>query len=400
MSPPKNSTFGIQSNALPEQEPSSKQMIYVVQDFNDLWAMKGPYQICKGFAERGWKTTILTNMSNANKHIDLAWGTVPVKKIHGSGRRSSIIRLAIRLLQRRQHSMVLAQVWDWPCFALLLSRLLFGSPYAIRLDSYLHRAPFHGADFWTQLYLELRYGLVLRNANVIIAENPEARHYIEIAMHRPQMLEIPSCLWRRDLETVEKNWCDEGFAPTRKPTILFTGRIVRTKRIHDLIEAFAAISARYPEWSVEIRGPIIDLDYFAALKGLVSAHKLEQKIEFAPTIIGSELFRRYRLASIYCLPSEFEGMSTALSEAMYFCGPVIATLTGSTAYQLDEGCAGLLLTPGDVPQLIRHLEALMGDPQSRADFGARARQRVLDCFTWENYFGQIEAVFLQQMGIS
>lgn len=390
----------VQPNAQSHSTHEPYQMIYVVQDFNDLWAMKGPYQICKGFAARGWQTKIVTNQSAANKHIDMAWGTVPVQKTHGASRRARILRIALLLLPTRRRTMVLAQVWDWPCFALLLSRLLFGSPYAIRLDSYLHRAPFHGTDFWTQLHLELRYGLVLRNANVIIAESPEARHYIEIAMRRPQVLEIPSCLWRRDLEAIEHQWLSEGFAPDRRPTILFTGRVVRTKRIHDLIEAFSALSEQYPAWSVEIRGPIVDPDYFASLKELVSERKLEQRIEFAPTIIGSELFRRYRLASIYCLPSAFEGMSTALSEAMYFCGPVIATLTGSTAYQLNEGRAGLLLAPGDVPQLIHHLDALMGDPQLRADFGVRARQRVLDCYTWEKHFDQIEEVFLRQIGIS
>lgn len=111
------------------------------------------------------------------------------------------------------------------------------------------------------------------------------------------------------------------------------------------------MSEKYPEWSVEIRGPVVDREYFALLKELVAIRKLEDKIEIRSAMIGNELHRRYRLASIYCLPSEFEGMSTALSEAMYFCGPVVATSTGLTAYQLDEGRAGLLLEHGDVPVL-------------------------------------------------
>lgn len=182
--------------------------------------------------------------------------------------------------------------------------------------------------------------------------------------------------------------------PERRPIILFTGRLVRRKGVHDLITAFGRLAQKYPDWMVELRGPIGDPGYYAELQRLAVSHGIESRISFAPPLSGESLFKRYRSTSIFCLPSTGEGMPTVITEAMNFGGAIVAGVSGAVPYQLgeDDSC-GLLIRYGDVDQLTNSLDRLMCNEDLRESLMRCARQRALDVFTWEKYFPSLEANF-------
>jgi glycosyltransferase involved in cell wall biosynthesis len=85
------------------------------------------------------------------------------------------------------------------------------------------------------------------------------------------------------------------------------------------------------------------------------------------------------LFDVFVLPSEIEGFSLALLEAMARGLPCIATDAGGNAEALSDGC-GWLFPPGDVDALAKALARALEDPDAARALGARARERVFDHF--------------------
>ncbi|MFN8445484.1 MAG: glycosyltransferase family 4 protein [Caldilineaceae bacterium] len=372
----------------------SPSLCYAIQSFDETGAMRAPYLLLKGFAQAGWKTEIVTMASEANANLERVWQSVPLVKMEGGSKNAKLFRLASHFVGKHQQQLVITWIWDWHGYGLIASHLLFGSKYIVVLDTYSHRA------FGTsrnKRWQALRYGPLLRHASLILAEAPACRE--AVLQHLPQanVLLVPSSLWRSDLEAIEQSWQREGWQPHRKPVILYAGRLVERKNVHRLIEAFARVATRFPDWSVEIIGPEVSQAYAQQLHEQVAKYQLEQRISFLPGLSGEALYRKYRTSSIYALPSEGEGFPTSILEAMYFGGAIIAGNSGYVAYQLEGEC-GLLHTPHDVDQLVAHLQTLMASEAKRVEIMQRARQRLLERFTWEQHFPLLEAKFRELLG--
>jgi glycosyltransferase involved in cell wall biosynthesis len=83
-------------------------------------------------------------------------------------------------------------------------------------------------------------------------------------------------------------------------------------------------------------------------------------------------------ASLFVLPSRFEGYPNALLEALA-CGlPVIATsCPGGTAEILGNGAHGMLVPPDNVAAMTTALDAMLSAPELRKTFASKARDAVV-----------------------
>ena len=86
---------------------------------------------------------------------------------------------------------------------------------------------------------------------------------------------------------------------------------------------------------------------------------------------------------IFVLPSDWEGISLALLEAMATGIPVVATAVGGTPEVVVDGETGLLVPPRDPEALAESITRLLNDPEMRQRMGQAGRQRVQDHFTIE-----------------
>ena len=193
------------------------------------------------------------------------------------------------------------------------------------------------------------------------------------------------------LQAVEQGWAREGFAPPRRPVILYAGSIYPGKGIHGLLNAFVELVPAFPEWSVELVGPILYADYGQELEEIVARSGLQGRVQFSPMLSGEALYRRYRTSAIFCLPSRRnEGVPMAVLEAMYFGGAIVSANAGFVAYQVDDGRCGLLYPVGDVAARRDRLAEMIAAPDRRAEFMAQACARVESEFVWERYFDTVE----------
>jgi len=110
---------------------------------------------------------------------------------------------------------------------------------------------------------------------------------------------------------------------------------------------------------------------------------MEENVEFPGFASDDELQRLYRSASLFVLPTLFEGMPTVVLEAMSVGMPVMVTDTGATRELVDDA-NGYIITknkPAAIKTAAIHFLNL--PPDKRKKMSEASVQKVKDRFTWE-----------------
>lgn len=111
----------------------------------------------------------------------------------------------------------------------------------------------------------------------------------------------------------------------KKHYILFVGRVVKEKGIEELIKAFIKIKNLHNELKLIVVGPIQN-EYKQKLFKIDGYTKVSKDIIFKGFIhFGVDLFKIYRQASVYVLPSYHEGFPHSVWEAGMCKTPIIVS---------------------------------------------------------------------------
>ena len=154
----------------------------------------------------------------------------------------------------------------------------------------------------------------------------------------------------------------------RKPQILCVGSLSHNKGQDLLIEAWARIAARHPEWSVHVYGKGDPEPWMA----LAAKRGVAGQVVFHPPV--AEIATRYQEASLLVMPSRSEGFGMVLLEAMSFGTPCISfDCPSGPGDILTNGEDGLLLAAEDVTALANAMDTLIGKPAKRETLGERAQ---------------------------
>lgn len=156
------------------------------------------------------------------------------------------------------------------------------------------------------------------------------------------------------------------------PRLVAMGRLVALKRFDLLIEVFAPLAERLPEWSLVILGDGPErarLERLVEVSGLAGRVRLPGEVrDPASWLTGSDVF---------VLTSRYEGFPNALCEAMA-CGlPAVAfdCPTGPSEI-IRNGVDGVLVPDGDRAALAIALERLMREEGERGRLAVRAPEVV------------------------
>lgn len=167
---------------------------------------------------------------------------------------------------------------------------------------------------------------------------------------------------------------------TKEKYILFTGRLSYRKGLFDLIEAAKTICETYQDISFLITGTGVLIE---TLREKIKEFGLSERIKFLGFVSREQLIHLYQNATIYVVPSHYEGLPTVLLEAMS-CGlPVIATAVSGNLDVITSGKNGLLVPPHAPEKLADAMSALLKDEHLRKTLGENARKTIEDCYTWD-----------------
>jgi glycosyltransferase involved in cell wall biosynthesis len=172
---------------------------------------------------------------------------------------------------------------------------------------------------------------------------------------------------------------DEPSAPTagRLPVILYVGTIGHRKGHVFLVEAFARIAQRHPEWRLLLAGRNATPELYEQILKIRSLANLEDRIEIDHSLPDDAVAERMRTSAIFVMPSLQEGLGLSLQEALYRGCACIASRAGGMQDLIEDGVNGLLVPPGDADALAGALEKLITDGKLRERLNEAARPSVL-----------------------
>ena len=174
--------------------------------------------------------------------------------------------------------------------------------------------------------------------------------------------------------------------------IITVGRIDgAAKRQHLLIEGFALIAKKYPEWSVHIYGNVANKRYKKKLDQLIQDHDLTGQVFFAG--VTDHITDVYRASDIFVFPSEYEGFGLALAEAMSMGLAIVGCKDCMAVSELLREDCGELVTP-DGQSMAQGLVKLIDSPAKRVYYGARAHERAKE-FSPERIWSEWESLIAQ-----
>ncbi len=171
--------------------------------------------------------------------------------------------------------------------------------------------------------------------------------------------------------------------------VLFLGRFSPEKNCHLLVEAFEQIDT--PVKLVLAGGGRSSDPYSQKLRRHAS-----DRIMFLDYVSGTTFDELLTNAMLFVLPSDLEGLSLALLEAM---GAGLCVLVSDIPENLElmDG-VGFTFRRGDVADLTRMLALLMQADSMRADAGRAARKRIEEQYLWPKIAKEIETAYLEMLG--
>jgi glycosyltransferase involved in cell wall biosynthesis len=167
---------------------------------------------------------------------------------------------------------------------------------------------------------------------------------------------------------------------------------LRAEKRHDL--AIRAI-ARLRDEGIDVQLCVIgDGPCAPELRALATSLDVSDRVLFAGERQNAGTFAPALDVGLLC--SDWEGLPLAALEILGAGVPLVATEVGALPALLRDG-AGMIVPPGDVPEIARAIAALVGEPTVAAAMGERGRGLVTGTFGIATMARHIEAIYEREL---
>jgi glycosyltransferase involved in cell wall biosynthesis len=159
--------------------------------------------------------------------------------------------------------------------------------------------------------------------------------------------------------------------------LLYLGRIHPKKGLHKLLGGIKDVLSKNPQWRLVVAGDFYSGQrYQDTVLSLARESGMGDRIHFLGEVQAEKKAAAFSLADLFVLPSESEGFSNAVLEAMSYVIPVLIT-PGCNFPEVEEHAAGWI-TPADEAALRDQLNMILPNAGELSARGAAARKLIED----------------------
>jgi glycosyltransferase involved in cell wall biosynthesis len=261
---------------------------------------------------------------------------------------------------------------------------LFGTKTAVTVQGLDWQRKKWGRVASTVLRLGEGASVRLPNATMVVSKVLQQRY---LDTHHAKAFYVPNGGVLRERSTPRKIF-EWGLEPRKY--VLFLGRFSPEKGCHLLVDAFERIET---DVKLVMAGASSYCDdYSRELRKHAS-----DKIKMLDWVSGDTLDELLTNAMIFVLPSDMEGLSLALLDAM---GAGLCVLTSDVPENREavEG-AGFTFQAGSSADLAERLRFLISNPALREAAGRSAIKRIEAEYQWSKVASDIETCYFEILGI-
>ncbi|MEV0374083.1 glycosyltransferase [Streptomyces sp. NPDC050636] len=170
--------------------------------------------------------------------------------------------------------------------------------------------------------------------------------------------------------------------------VVSIGRLHEEKGVDLLLEAWAKVAPRHPDWTLRIYGSGEEAE---ALRKQAAELGVAASVEWMGRT--GDVPGALRDGSVFALSSRGEGFPLAPMEAMATAVPCVAFDVAPGVHEIiTDGVDGFLAPPGNITEFARHLETLISDKELRDTMGEAARENI-QRFSTDEIVGRWEGLF-------
>lgn len=202
------------------------------------------------------------------------------------------------------------------------------------------------------------------------------------------------------------NAIDEQYFHLNEPgngsTILYAGRVIRRKRLLDLIRGFALIAPQMPSAQLRVAGEFnSEPGYTRLVRQAIHEARLENRIQMLGGLTEQAVLREFATCDVLALPSIQETTPMVIAQAMAAGKPVVATPVGGVTEMVQDGDTGFLVSVGEPTKLGDALLTVLSNSDLRMRMGQAGRQFAIDNYLAANVARRTHAVYAKiSSGIS
>lgn len=232
-------------------------------------------------------------------------------------------------------------------------------------------------DFATNSRFIKLKNYLLQKINIVSAETPYMQEAFAKLWQRPIML-IPNGFWL-DNEDPFISFSE------KENTLLTVARIGAPEKNHPLLlNAFAKIADKFPDWQLKLCGPI-DKNFYPFIEQYFKNNpKLKDRVHFLGNVENRTLLKQvFNQSKIFCLSSFMESYAIVLVEAAFAGCYLLSSNIISAPYLTHNETFGSIFESDNETDLCKKLEAIILNKEKLEQNCTAVQSYYRTHFTWQ-----------------
>lgn len=236
---------------------------------------------------------------------------------------------------------------------------------------------------FARAYLKFGEYMCCKLSDVVIVVSKNLKKYAD-KKYKINTVNIPNGIYMPNIRRAKL--IQEKWGLSENSYILFVARLIRHKGAHYLIDAYKQLTT--DKKLVIVGGGSYTDSYVSELHELAGDN---ENIILTGQQSGEILEELYSNAYLFTQPSESEGLSIALLEAMSYKNAVLVSDIPENLEVVED--KGFIFKDRDVSDLKNQLEKLLVNPESVSEYAKKARTHVDKNYNWNDIVKKIESVY-------